>query len=171
MTGLIKAKRRAHCCCWDALRDASNSWSKRPFPTAATTPWAVLPAMMEEWGGRWEHLASEFQRNKTKPREEMWGIWRKGQCRWATFGQWWSKLSVTGAGVTCVARNQSSCSSAGPRFGQAAAVWPGGTVSVGKAGWIALPSVGQKKTEMGVGWEEKKKVANVIMAFSRGKGI
>jgi len=44
-------------------------------------------------------------------------------------------------------------------------------VSVGKAGWIALPSVGQKKTEMGVGWEEKKKVANVIMAFSRGKGI
>ena len=25
-------------------------------------------------GGQWEHLASEFQRNKTKPREEMWGI-------------------------------------------------------------------------------------------------
>lgn len=44
-------------------------------------------------------------------------------------------------------------------------------MSVGKAGWIALPSVGQKKTEMEVGLEEKKKVTNVIMAFSRGKGI
>lgn len=30
-------------------------------------------------------------------------------------------------------------------------------MSVGRAGWIALPSVGQKRTEMGVGLEEKKK--------------
>lgn len=79
------------------------------------------------------------------------------------------------SGERCTARDWSNHSFRGLCFKSAVVAWPGGSVSVGMAGWKALPSVslGSKGNKNGNGVEEEKKekTANIIVAFSHGKGI
>lgn len=66
------------------------------------------------------------------------------------------------SGERCTARDWSNHSFRGLCFKSAVVAWPGGSVSVGMAGWKALPSVslGSKGNKNGSGVEEGKKKKN-----------
>lgn len=80
------------------------------------------------------------------------------------------------SGERCMARDWSNHTFRGLCLKSAVVAWPGCSVSVGMAGWKALPSVSlrSKGNKNGSGVEEgkkKEKPANIIVAFSHGKGI